>query len=46
MENLTKKQQEKVKILVRLGDSLELAIKTVLEKETFDSDLYNFAYYL
>lgn len=44
MENLTTKQQSEVKILVRLGDTLELAIATVLAKNEVKSDLYYIAY--
>ena len=44
MENLTTKQQAEVKVLVRLGDTLELAIATVLAEKELDSDLYNLAY--
>jgi len=46
MTNLTKEQQEEVKILVRLGDTLELAIKTVLSQTKIKSDLYYLAYNL
>lgn len=44
MENLTEKQQAEVKILLRLGDTLELAISTVLAKNEVKSDLYYMAY--
>lgn len=46
MENLTTKQKSEVKILVRLGDTLELAIATVLAKNEVKSELYNIAYNL
>jgi hypothetical protein len=46
MKNLTKEQQEEVKILVRLGDTLELAIKTVLSQTEIKPDLYYLAYNL
>lgn len=46
MENLNTKQQSEVKILVRLGDTLELAIATVLAKNEVKSDLYYIAYNL
>lgn len=46
MENLTTKQQAEVKILVRLGDTLELAIATILAKNELKSELYNIAYNL
>jgi hypothetical protein len=46
MENLTQKQKEEVKVLVRLGDTLELAIKTVLNTSDVEtSNLYQIAYY-
>ena len=46
MENLTAKQQEEVKILVRLGDTLELAIATVLIcEEDGKNEIYELAYY-
>ena len=41
---MTKSQQQQVKILVRLGDSLELAIKTVLDQPKKDSAIYKAAY--
>ena len=38
---LTKEQSKSVEILIRLGDSRELAIKTVLGKKTFsDNGIY------
>lgn len=43
MNELTNKEQETVKILVRLGDSLELAIKTVLAERNKKTD-YEFYY--
>ena len=46
MENLTQKQKEEVKVLVRLGDTLELAIETVLNTSDVEtSNLYQIAYY-
>jgi hypothetical protein len=46
MENLTKQQKEEVKILVRLGDTLELAIETVLNTTNVEiSNSYQIAYY-
>ena len=44
MNTLTKEQKESVKILVRLGDSLELAIKTVLEEKDLSQEGYDFYY--
>ena len=44
MKNLTKAQIEDIKILVRLGDSLELAIKTVLKQKEVDVEFYRNAY--
>jgi len=44
MENLTSKQIETVKILVRLGDSLELAIKTAKAEKENDVTFYKNAY--
>lgn len=44
IENLTKSQLSTFNILVRLGDSKELALKTVLEMEDFNSELYKLAY--
>lgn len=44
---LTKKQQELFETLVRLGDSKELALKTVLEQEKKEeSEMYYQAYNL
>lgn len=46
IDKLTKSQMETFTILVRLGDSKELALKTVLEiKPNTSSDLYELAYY-
>lgn len=45
MKNLTNEQREEVKILVRLGDSEELAIETVLNKKTSSTEAYQTAYY-
>lgn len=42
MTNLTPAQQKEVKALVRLGDSIELAIKTVLGKKEMSQDDYGF----
>lgn len=44
MKNLNEKQLREIKTLVRLGDSLELAIKTVLKKSKVDVALYKIAY--
>lgn len=45
MKRLTKKQREEFEILVRLGDSKELALKTVLSKEKKEaSEMYYNAY--
>ncbi|MCP4803701.1 MAG: hypothetical protein GY891_12760 [Bacteroidetes bacterium] len=46
MSTLTAEQVKTVKTLVRLGDSLELAIKTVLNKKEFDVEFYKNAYEL
>ena len=45
MNTLTTEQAKEVKILVRLGDSIELAIKTVLNKKEVDVEFYKNAYY-
>lgn len=45
MKSLTKKQIETYTILVRLGDSKELALKTVLKQQQNEStELYELAY--
>lgn len=44
MKDLTKKQIADVRVLVRLGDSLELAIKTVLNEKEIDVEFYRNAY--
>tara|TARA_R110000764_G_scaffold176955_1_gene263148 strand:- start:712 stop:852 length:141 start_codon:yes stop_codon:yes gene_type:complete len=44
MTNLTPSQARAVKILIRLGDSKELAIKTVLNQKEFDDAVYRLAY--
>ena len=44
MKNLNEKQLRDIKTLVRLGDSLELAIKTVLKKPEVDVEFYKSAY--
>ena len=41
---MTKSQADQIKILVRLGDSLELAIKTVIDQEKKDAAIYKAAY--
>jgi len=46
MTTLTNEQIKTVKSLVRLGDSLELAIKAVLNKKEFDINFYKSAYEL
>lgn len=47
MKNLTEKQKKTYESLIRLGDSKELALKTVLEmvKEEEPSEMYQIAYY-
>ena len=45
MKNLTKKQNKLFNILVQLGDSKELALKTVLSEKEKDSSMYQIAYY-
>jgi hypothetical protein len=46
IENLTKSQLETFNSLLRLGDSKELALKTVLEiNDNTDTDFYELAYY-
>jgi hypothetical protein len=45
MKNLTTEQQATVKTLIQLGDSKELAIKTVLAIATKDDSMYQIAYY-
>jgi hypothetical protein len=44
MTNLTASQIKTVKSLIRLGDSKELAIKTVLNQKEFDDSVYRLAY--
>lgn len=44
LKNMTDKQQKEVAILMQLGDSLELAIKTVLSKKECSSEMYYQAY--
>lgn len=44
MKTLTTTQIETYKTLVRLGDSKELALKTVLSVEENKSELYELAY--
>ena len=48
MNNLTQKEQDQVKRLIKLGDSLELAIKTVLDlrDEPDNTEFYYNAYCL
>lgn len=46
MNKLTEKQIADVKILVRLGNSLKLAIKTVLNEKETDVEFYRNAYEL
>ena len=46
MNNLTEAQIKTIKTLVRLGDSLELAIKTVLNQKELDVNFYKNAYEL
>ena len=45
MNTLTTEQAKTVKILVRLGDSLELAIKTVLNQKEVNVEAYRNAYH-
>ena len=45
MNDLTEKQQQKVKTLISLGDSEELAIATVLAEKEKDYSVYLQAYY-
>jgi hypothetical protein len=45
MNNLTPSQERAVEILIRLGDSKELAIKTVLNQKEFDDEIYRLAYH-
>ena len=42
---LTEKQRKTFNSLVMLGDSKELALKTVLEMEECNSEMYRYAYY-
>ena len=44
MKNLTAEQQRMFESLVSLGDSKELALKTVLELKVNDSEMYYAAY--
>lgn len=44
MKALTEQQIKDVKTLVRLGDTLELAIKTVLSKKELSQECYDFYY--
>lgn len=44
MNSLTPAQTKEIEILVRLGDSLELATKTVLEQKDKNNDFYRNAY--
>jgi hypothetical protein len=44
-KQLTEKQQEIYEILVRLGDSKELAFKTALAEKVKDNSEYHLAYY-
>lgn len=43
---LTKEQQELFNALIRLGNSKELALKTVLEQDKKESEIYYQAYNL
>lgn len=46
ISNLTKTQKDLFQWLVKTGDSVELALKTVLnKKEETDNSFYEFAYY-
>jgi len=44
MTTLTDEQKRDIKVLVRLGDSLELAIKTVLKQKKVEVEFYRNAY--
>ena len=44
MTALTAAQIKEIKVLVRLGDSFELALKTVLKDKQIDVDFYRNAY--
>lgn len=46
MKNLNKEQIKTVKSLVRLGDSLKLAIETVLKQKDINIKFYKNAYEL
>jgi hypothetical protein len=43
--NLTTEQKNLFNTLVRLGDSKELALKTVLEQKEKNTEMYQIAYY-
>lgn len=43
---LTKEEEETIKILIRLGDSPDLALATVLKQKEKNSELYYAAYCL
>ena len=45
IENLTAAQLKTFNSLVRLGDTKELALKTVLETIEHSTEMYEFAYY-
>ena len=45
MKNLTKEQMNLFNSLVSLGDSEEVALKTVLNHVTHNDDMYKLAYY-
>lgn len=45
INTLTKSQLDTFNSLVRLGDSKELALKTVLELKKVDTKTYQIAYY-
>jgi len=45
MKNLTQTQKDTFNRLVQLGDSKELALKTVLEMKTRNTETYQIAYY-
>ena len=46
MKNLTKEQSELFTTLLRLGDSKEIALKTVLDQKEKDTSMYYSAYCL
>lgn len=45
MNKLTEKQKKSVKILIRLGDTPKLAIKTIRNQKSYSTEAYQRAYY-